>query len=406
MHSLPRLLRVENEADARREILAVGADPAGAERMAAKMVRHAVKLTAIPCRAANILKQEMLALGGDAAVSRGTVACSIPVTDVILIGSLKTLRLLIDRLAYQPFGLADVGRDLATLMAKLDKPTVALSGRTCRLPLDRPLIMGILNVTPDSFSDGGSYDSPEKALDRARAMIEEGVDIIDVGGESTRPGAPSVSAEEEMDRVLPVIDRLTREFAVPLSVDTTKSDVARDAVRLGAEFVNDISGLQFDPALPAIVSETGAGLILMHTRGRPDRMQTDTVYDDLVGEVFSFLSSAVDKALEAGIPRDKLAVDPGIGFGKSQEGNLELLNRLQELRSLGLPILLGTSRKSFIGKVLNRPDTQERLFGTLATVALGVEQGANILRVHDVMAAREAALMAWAVCRREIPGTA
>jgi dihydropteroate synthase len=399
----PRLLIVEDEADARREILRVGADDAGVERMAAKMVRRLVKLTGVPCRSANILKQEMLALGGDAAVARGSVSCAVSETDVILIGSLKKLRLLCRRLTSQPFGLADLSGELDGLLMNIDKPARTLAGRNCRLELDRPLIMGVLNVTPDSFSDGGRFDSLEKALQRGREMALEGADLIDVGGESTRPGSAAVSTQLELDRVAPVIEGLRRELDLPLSIDTNKAAVARGAMAAGGDFINDISGLQFDPEMASAAAETGAGLFLMHTRGRPEAMQRDTRYRDLIGEIITYLRGSVDAALAAGVARDKLAVDPGIGFGKSPEGNLEILRRLREFQTLGYPLLLGASRKGFIGKVLDQPDPEMRLYGTLATVALGVERGAGIFRVHDVRPARETALMAWAVCRGEIP---
>jgi dihydropteroate synthase len=264
--------------------------------------------------------------------------------------------------------------------------------------------MGILNVTPDSFSDGGRYCSVENALRRGLELAAEGADLIDIGGESTRPGAPSVSAQEEVDRVAPVIEALRREVALPLSVDTSKAAVALASMTAGAEFINDISGLRFDPEMAATAATTGAGLFLMHTRGRPDQMQAETHYADLLGEVVGYLQKGLNQAVAAGVPFEKLAVDPGIGFGKSAEGNLELLRRLPELQSLGRPVLLGTSRKSFIGRIVGRTDPEQRLAGTLATVALGVARGARIFRVHDVRPARDAALMAWAVCRKDVPG--
>ncbi len=399
----PRLLWVESEAAAGRVIQELGADPAGVARMAAKMVRRLVHLSAVPCRAANVLKQEMLALGADAAVARGTVACSIPETDVVLIGSLKQLRQLCERLPHQPFGLRELADDLRGLLAAIDHAPTSLQGRDCTLALDRPRIMGVLNLTPDSFSDGGRYQKRDQALRRAQEMVREGADLIDLGGESTRPGAPPVSAREELDRVIPVVEALRREIDLPLSVDTTKSEVARAAVAAGAHFLNDISGLSFDPGLAVAAAQGGAGLFLMHTRGRPQVMQQETGYDDLLGDVIAFLGGAVAQAVAAGVPREKIAVDPGIGFGKDAAGNLLLLQRLRELQSLGCPVLLGTSRKSFIGRVLGQADPGERLFGTLGTVALGVERGAQIFRVHDVRAAREAALLAWAVSRGELP---
>lgn len=405
MAAPPRLLWIANEADARRELEGIGVDPVGVRRMAGKMLCRLLKLSEVPCRVANILKQEMLAIGADAAVARGSVACSIPTTDVILIGSRKQLHQLCGRLAEQPFGLPALGLELAELLRRASVSPSELRGRSCRLGLGQPLIMGILNVTPDSFSDGGRFLDHDRALQHALAMAGEGADLIDIGGESTRPGAAEVPADLELDRVVPVVEAVCRETGLPVSVDTFKSAVAREAVAAGAEFINDISGLQFDPDMARAVAESGAGLFLMHTRGRPGEMQNDTRYADLPGDVIASLAASLDQARAAGIAEEKLAVDPGIGFGKSQAGNLELLRRLGELHALGRPILLGTSRKSFIGRVLSQPEAPERLHGTMATVALGVERGAHIFRVHDVGPARETARMAWALCHGELPDT-
>lgn len=277
------------------------------------------------------------------------------------------------------------------------RPAEFLLGRTCRLDLRRPRIMGILNVTPDSFSDGGRFCTPGAALERARQMAAEGADIIDIGGESSRPGSLPVSTQEELDRVLPVVELLAREIDLPLSVDTTKSAVARAAIASGAEFINDIGGLTFDSEMADCVAAARAGLFLMHTRARPREMQQDVIYDDVVAEVVDALQRSLQTALAAGIDAERLAVDPGIGFSKDAAGNLELLRRLEALTALGRPVLLGTSRKNFIGRVVGRSDPADRLYGSVATVALGVAKGARILRVHDVAASRDAALMAWAV---------
>lgn len=274
-----------------------------------------------------------------------------------------------------------------------------LYGRNCRLDLDRPRIMGILNVTPDSFFDGGRHDSLERARRRAAEMLAEGADLIDIGGESTRPGAQPVSQDEELRRVIPVIEALARDRSVPLSIDTSKSRVADEALQAGAAFVNDISGLTFDGEMAAAVARNGAGLFLMHTRGRPNRMQQDTHYADLLAEVLDGLRRSLEIARAAGIPEERLAVDPGIGFGKDVAGNLLLLKRLDQLKALGRPILLGTSRKSFIGKVLGLADPDARLAGSLATVVMGVERGAMLFRAHDVRPTREAALLAWEISR-------
>ncbi|BEH10196.1 dihydropteroate synthase [Geobacter sulfurreducens subsp. ethanolicus] len=256
--------------------------------------------------------------------------------------------------------------------------------------------MGVLNVTPDSFSDGNCYQDPAAAEDRALAMVAEGADIIDIGGESTRPGAPSVSVAEEMQRVVPLVERLAAKLPVPLSIDTYKAAVAREALAAGAEIINDISGMVFDPDMAATVAEARAGLVVMHTRGTPAIMQRDTAYDDLIAEVLGSLRYSLGLAQAAGIPNEHIVVDPGIGFGKSVDGNLEILRRLAEFAGLGRPILVGTSRKSFIGAVLGR-DVADRLFGTAATVAVAVANGASILRVHDVRAMRDVALMTRAI---------
>lgn len=273
-----------------------------------------------------------------------------------------------------------------------------LAGRTIRLDLQAPCIVGILNVTPDSFSDGGRFCDIDAALEQGRRMAREGAALIDVGGESTRPGAPSVTVEEELDRVIPILDALHRDLAIPLSIDTTKSAVATAAVAAGVEFVNDVSGLTFDPQMAEAVAKSGAGLIVMHTRGKPEAMQQNTCYDDVVEEVIAALRRSLQQAKAAGIPADKIAIDPGIGFGKDVAGNLELLRRTSALTGLGRPVMLGTSRKSFIGRVLAQDDPDDRIVGTVASITLGYAGGARLFRVHDVAAAHQAILMAQAIC--------
>ncbi|HJV34021.1 dihydropteroate synthase [Geomonas sp.] len=264
------------------------------------------------------------------------------------------------------------------------------------LSLDRPLVMGILNVTPDSFSDGNRFFSTESAVRRALEMEEEGADIIDIGGESTRPNAPPVDLDEELRRVVPVIEALAGKLSVPISVDTYKAAVARAACAAGAEIVNDVSGLRFDEQMAAAVAEADAGLVVMHTRGTPDRMQADTCYDDLIAEVKAYLLESVRLAGEAGIKSTRIAIDPGLGFAKSLDGNLELIRRLEEFLPMGYPILVGPSRKSFIGTITGRTK-EERVFGTAAAVAVSVLKGASVVRVHDVAAMRDVVLMAKAL---------
>jgi len=243
--------------------------------------------------------------------------------------------------------------------------------------------MGILNVTPDSFSDGGRFVERGRAVEQARQMVAAGADLIDVGGESTRPGALAVPVEEEMQRVVPVVAELAAQRSVVISVDTTKAAVAAAALGAGARVVNDISALRFDAELAAVVREHGAGVVLMHMQGTPGTMQANPQYGDVVGEVREFLAERIEWAVAQGIGREQIAVDPGIGFGKTAEHNLELLARLAELTTLGCPVLVGASRKSFIGKITGRA-VEGRLAGSVAVATWSVAQGARILRVHDV----------------------
>jgi dihydropteroate synthase len=254
--------------------------------------------------------------------------------------------------------------------------------------------MGIVNVTPDSFSDGGAYLDPAAAIEHGLQLIGEGADILDIGGESTRPGAASVDAEAELDRVLPVIDGLAGS-GVPISIDTSKAAVAERALERGAEIVNDVTALG-DPGMAAVCAGAHCGLILMHMRGTPRTMQEDPVYEDLIGEVRAFLAERLALALEAGVSEAGIHVDPGIGFGKTTEHNLELIDRLGELRELGRPIVLGASRKAFIGRISGRP-VDERLGGSLAAGVVGTLRGADVLRVHDVRATRDAIQVAEAI---------
>ncbi len=274
--------------------------------------------------------------------------------------------------------------------------------RRCTFALDRRThLLGVLNVTPDSFSDGGAFLDPGAAAEHALRMAADGADCIDIGGESTRPGASPVSAEEEWARIGPVLKRLGR-CPVPISVDTTKAAVAGRALDAGVAIVNDVSALRFDPALAGVVAEAGAGLVLMHMRGTPRTMQEHPSYGDVVAEVRAFLAERLQVAVAAGIPPEAILLDPGIGFGKAVEHNLTLLRRLPELGTLGRPLLVGPSRKSFIGAVLGTAVT-ERLEGTAAALALAIAGGATLVRVHDVKAMGRVARMCDAILGREAP---
>ena len=263
--------------------------------------------------------------------------------------------------------------------------------------LPRPLVMGVLNVTPDSFSDGGKFSSPAAAVERAFQMVGEGADLLDIGGESTRPGSDPVSADEELRRVLPVIERLAGRVGVPLSIDTCKSEVAAAAVKAGASLVNDISGGRLDPEMAWTVAETRAHWILGHLRGTPKDMQQDPVYKDVVAEVGDELMALAAVAEEKGVPADAILVDPGIGFGKTLDHNLSLLKHLDELVARGRPVCVGTSRKGFLGKLVGGAPPEDRLEGTAATAALAVAAGVAVVRAHDVKAISRVVAVAAAV---------
>jgi len=258
----------------------------------------------------------------------------------------------------------------------------------------RTYLMGVLNVTPDSFSDGGDFNSTSAALAQAWAMVAAGVDIIDVGGQSTRPGAEQITLAEELERVIPVVQILRSEMSVPISVDTTRAMVAKAAIEAGADVVNDISGGTFDPDMLPTVASLDVPIVLMHIKGTPQTMQQMTDYQDLLGEISSFLAKQIAAAINAGVNREKIILDPGIGFAKNYEQNLEILRELRSLAALNCPILVGASRKSFIGRILNQPEPKARVWGTAAACCAAIANGADILRVHDVKEMREVSLVA------------
>ncbi|HEY9808927.1 MAG TPA: dihydropteroate synthase [Halomicronema sp.] len=265
---------------------------------------------------------------------------------------------------------------------------------------EQTYIMGVLNVTPDSFSDGGDFDCLERAIEGAQKLVTAGVDILDIGGQSTRPGAEEVSVVEEINRVLPVIKALRKAgFDVPISVDTTRSEVARAAIECGADIVNDISGATFDEKMLSTVAGLDVPIVLMHIRGTPQTMQKLTEYKDLVGEIYEFFSQRIEAAVGAGVSRSNIILDPGIGFAKTYEQNLELIRKLGDFSGLGCPLLVGPSRKSFIGHILNKPIPKDRVWGTSAVCSAAVSFGVDILRVHDVAEMRDVVRVADAIFR-------
>lgn len=393
-----KIINIRNSVQATEILKKIGVDPYGINAMLPKTMNINILLRNKPCKVANIIKQEMLSIGGDAAVHRGSIACSVPSSDILIMGTLKQIAAFAKKIEKQPFGLNLVSRNILEAINNYSKQKYILKTSRREILLgDRTRIMGILNVTPDSFSDGGLFNNQQKALEHALRLIDEGADIIDVGGESTRPGAAAVSEKEELDRVIPVINALAQKTDTAISIDTTKSLVAKEAIAAGAEIVNDVSAGNKDRQMLPLVQETGAAMILMHMRGGPQNMQKgDLTYADLMGEIIDYLGNCIEKTIAAGIEKERLIIDPGIGFGKTFADNYRIIRNLTELKALGLPILMGTSRKLFIGKVTGG-EPKDRVEGTAATVVAAILNGCHIVRVHDVAAMKKVAAVTDAI---------
>lgn len=381
----PRIVLIGSPDDAAREMRRIGVSDGGVRAMAPKAQTLVLKVSGASVPLAHILKQQMLSIGGDAAVARGVLTHEVDSTDVLLIGTLAQLGSLSQKLSYQQFGLPELGeRIAAALVALAPRPRLVLRARHHTLDLAKKVhVMGILNVTPDSFSDGGEFLQPSVALEHALEMVADGADIIDVGGQSSRPGSETIPESEELRRTIPIVERIHGEWQGPISVDTFRAKVAEESLKAGASIVNDITAFTAEPAIAQITARFEAGCVLMHMQGTPATMQENPSYDDLMGQIALFLSSAIAAATGAGVGDDQIAIDPGIGFGKTTAHNLAILRHLPELKVLGKPILVGPSRKGFIGRVLDL-QVDDRLEGTLAAAAYAVAQGARILRVHDV----------------------
>lgn len=383
MNPHPYIISVDSQTEAARLQDQIGVAGEGIEIMAPLSVARLVRVGGLDARNASILKQEMLAAGGDAALPVDIYDLDSDAGEAIIIGNPEQLRALADRLGRH-------GPDLAGLAGRLVPALAAYETGRNRETLLPPalgthdwLVMGILNVTPDSFHDGGRFADPGAALAQAEAMVAAGAGIIDIGGESTRPGSGSVSAEAEAERVLPVVEAVAG-LGVPVSIDTGKEPVAREALRLGATMINDVTALRGDEGMAALAAEQGCPVCLMHMQGTPADMQQQPEYADVVGEIIEFFHERVAWAGEQGIERRNIILDPGIGFGKRLEHNLTIINRLDAFLSLGLPVMIGASRKSFLGAMLDRDDTTDRLAGTIATTVAAYGKGARLFRVHDV----------------------
>lgn len=388
-----RIFRFSSQGEVEKIMREIGVDPCGISVMLPKASAFLIRLNALNHAAANILKQETLSLGADTAIARGALTGKTPKTDALIIARLSQLSLLADKLKHQPFGLDKLGQELTENIKNFAKDNFKLSLRNCSLKLGKKThIMGIINLTPDSFSHDGCYNNPDLALKKAEEMIDNGADIIDLGGESSRPGAKSITLKEELRRVIPVIKLLKKKIKVPLSIDTTKAQVAKEALETGAQMINDISGLR-NKQMIKIAAKYRAAVVIMHMLGRPANMQKIISYRSLIEDIIAYLKKSIELAQAGGIRADKIIIDPGIGFGKKPEHNLEIINRLKDFKILGKPILIGPSRKSFITKVLGT-GLEERINGTLATCAIASQRGANILRVHDVKEVNQCLKMA------------
>ncbi|HVN72578.1 MAG TPA: dihydropteroate synthase [Desulfomonilia bacterium] len=367
-------------------LLSCGVDPASLPYMVPKLNHVNLLVRGVKLYAANILKQSMLSIGGDVAVHRHVISGKVETSDCVIMGDLRHFRLLVNKLELQP-GLEPL---VLSIREQVFPEKGPLKLTLCSRKLtwtELPVIVGILNVTPDSFSDGGRFLDPDSALEHAHEMVGLGAEIIDVGGESSRPGSQNVDALEEISRISPVIRQLASSLEIPVSIDTTKAVVAEEALKAGASIINDISALRDDPDMMSLAREHGCGVILMHMRGTPKTMQDNTIYKDIISEIYTFLDERIEMCLDAGISPDSIIIDPGLGFGKDLHGNLSILRHISEFKSLHMPLLVGHSRKTFIGKIING-SIDEREEGTDTVTAWAALNGVDMVRVHNCLHAK------------------
>jgi dihydropteroate synthase len=394
----PQVIVLRDLAEARAALKRARVSPAGIAIMDKKALFRVIRVGGLSIRAANILKQEMLARGGEVAISKEVYEWYGEKADCLIMGTLAQYDRLLPKLRAQPFGLRGLADAIETGLrnyggAEVHGPEGMDFG-------EGPLLMGIVNVTPDSFSDGGVYPDVDAAVDAGLEMAEQGAALLDVGGESTRPGSDAVPAEEEAKRVLPVVKALATALPRRVSVDTYKARIAAQALEAGAYMVNDISALRMDPDMVAVVRDARCPVVLMHMLGEPKTMQINPTYDDVVTEVYDFFVERLNWAVDHGLEERDLMIDPGLGFGKTTVHNVQILRNLEALRSLGRPIVLGASRKRFLGEILGIEQPRERDHATAATTVMGVMAGAHIVRVHEVRVNLDAARLAHAVFGR------
>ena len=381
-----RQIFIDNREEAYSEFKKIGSTAEGAKIMSEKFINLAIRADGVQNKAVNILKQEMLARNGDVAVSKNALYSSAEKSDVIIFGSEKSIRNLVDKIKLQPFGLKAMSLELDGFLSNLQKNKSKNILKIAEKDFDlenETVIMGILNTTPDSFFDGGIYSKLKDACDRVDKIVNEGAHIIDVGGMSTRPGSKFISINEELERTIPLISYIKKNHDILISIDTFRSEVVASALKEGADIINDISSLMLDERMKKVVAQSGASLVLMHMKGTPESMQDNPVYGDVIGEIYDFFITRTNIAISAGVKQENIIIDPGLGFGKTPEHNFKIIKKLSDFKSLGYPVLAGASRKSFTGLLL-KLSPEDRLEGSLAAAVLCVLNGANILRVHDV----------------------
>ncbi|MEO0101725.1 MAG: dihydropteroate synthase [candidate division WOR-3 bacterium] len=392
-----RPLVLDSEKDFLKELARVGCDQKAFPIFRKKTEIIPIKVEGLSLPSANILKQTALSLGADCVIHQDVIRGKKETSSAIILATPRQYEAFTFKLNSQYSSLKKISEEVRKLLSTLQKREFVLRfSRKIYYLQKRVHIMGILNLTPDSFYDGGRYLKPEEALRRAEVMVEEGADFLDIGAESTRPGSEPISAREEIARLKPILPLIRKRVKIPISCDTYKSEVADFALKEGCEIINDISGLRFDKKMARLLAEKDAYCILMHIKGRPKTMQKNPKYEDLMGEIYDYFRKRLAFAQREGIKEERIIIDPGIGFGKRLEDNYEIIRRLKELKGLGRPILLGPSRKSFIGFTLNLP-VEERLEGSLSASVLAVINGAHILRVHDVKETKRAVRMAEAI---------
>ena len=368
----------------RYELKNIGVHQASIETFMNKSAILPLKVLKVRTPAANIIKQEMLACGGDCAVHAGCVVCAQDHSDILLLGTKKHYRLLLQKMAMMPyFGLPKIKEELQSFLENAPLKTILADNRV--LEYDHVVVMGILNITPDSFYADSRVRSIDEVINRAGQMLRDGAEILDIGGESTRPGSDSINPQKEIARIVPVVEALRKEYPQSiLSIDTYHAETAEATLASGADIINDISAMEYDEKMIDVVVKNNAPVILMHMRGTPKNMQQNTEYGNVVEEVSKYLKERAEMLRGHNFPKEKIILDPGIGFAKNVDQNLKLMQGLSEMTGSDYPVLLAASRKSTIGKVLGDIPPEARLAGTIATSCQAVYAGANMVRVHDV----------------------